>query len=73
MSTPLPWQQPITAPSDSHRQAALHRQTQLTKPAGSLGELEALAVTLAGLQACDQPRIEHVSIAVFAADHGVCE
>ena len=73
MSTPLPWQQPITAPSDSHRQATLHRQTQLTKPAGSLGELEALAVTLAGLQACDQPRIEHVSIAVFAADHGVCE
>lgn len=73
MSFSLPWQQPISAPSDSHRRAALHRQTQLTKPAGSLGELEALAVTLAGLQACDQPRIEHVSIAVFAADHGVCE
>ncbi len=73
MSTPLPWHQPITAPSDSHRQAALQRQTQLTKPAGSLGQLEALAVTLASLQATDQPRAERISMAVFAADHGVCE
>jgi nicotinate-nucleotide--dimethylbenzimidazole phosphoribosyltransferase len=73
VSTPLPWQQPIDAPSEPHRQAALHRQAQLTKPAGSLGELESLAVTLAGLQATNLPRIEQVCIAVFAADHGVCE
>ncbi|OJH07790.1 MAG: nicotinate-nucleotide--dimethylbenzimidazole phosphoribosyltransferase [Alcanivorax borkumensis] len=73
MSTPFPWQQPIAAPSEPHRQAALHRQAQLTKPAGSLGELESLAVTLAGLQATNLPRIEQVCIAVFAADHGVCE
>lgn len=73
VSTPLPWQQPIAAPSEPHRQAALHRQAQLTKPAGSLGELESLAVTLAGLQATNLPRIEQVCIAVFAADHGVCE
>jgi len=73
VSTPFPWQQPIAAPSEPHRQAALHRQAQLTKPAGSLGELESLAVTLAGLQATNLPRIEQVCIAVFAADHGVCE
>jgi len=73
VSTPLPWQQPITAPSDNHRQAALRRQTQLTKPAGSLGRLESLAVQLASLQATDQPQAEQVSMAVFAADHGVCE
>lgn len=32
------------------------RQQQLTKPAGSLGQLEALAIQLAGLQGLNDPR-----------------
>ena len=57
--------------SSVHRDAALARQAQLTKPAGSLGRLEQLAVELAGLQQTERPRAARVPIIVFAADHGV--
>lgn len=60
-------------PSAIHREGALNRQQQLTKPAGSLGKLEQLAIDLAGLQACDFPTAELVKIVVFAADHGIAE
>ena len=55
---------------DVHQQA-LARQQQLTKPAGSLGQLEAVAVQLAGLQGCVKPSLAQVWIAIFAGDHGV--
>lgn len=51
--------------------AALARQAQLTKPAGALGELEALAVRLAGLQGRDLPSIDNPQLLLFAGDHGV--
>jgi len=51
--------------------AARARQMQLTKPPGSLGALEALAIRLAGLQHRERPEVGNVWIAVFAADHGV--
>jgi nicotinate-nucleotide--dimethylbenzimidazole phosphoribosyltransferase len=51
--------------------AAEARQQQLTKPAGSLGRLESLAIQLAGMQGHVCPRLDRVSIAIFAADHGV--
>ncbi|MGO1071182.1 nicotinate-nucleotide--dimethylbenzimidazole phosphoribosyltransferase [Lysobacter sp. CA199] len=47
------------------------RQGQLTKPPGSLGALEELAVRLAWLQRTPTPSVERVWISVFAADHGV--
>ncbi|WP_130931366.1 nicotinate-nucleotide--dimethylbenzimidazole phosphoribosyltransferase [Pseudomonas sp. Sample_24] len=47
------------------------RQQQLTKPAGSLGQLESLAVQLAGLQGQVKPSLDQVWIAIFAGDHGV--
>lgn len=47
------------------------RQEQLTKPAGSLGRLETLGITLAAMQRSQQPTLERVGIVVFAADHGV--
>ena len=53
--------------------AAQHRQNSLTKPPGSLGRLEQLAITLAGMQAKEQPAINKVHISVFAADHGIAE
>jgi nicotinate-nucleotide--dimethylbenzimidazole phosphoribosyltransferase len=47
------------------------RQQQLTKPAGSLGQLEAVAVQLAGLQGQIKPSLDQLWIAIFAGDHGV--
>ncbi len=47
------------------------RQAQLTKPAGSLGRLETLAIRLAGMTGRVTPEITHKSIIVMAADHGV--
>ncbi len=50
---------------------ALVRQSQLTKPQGSLGRLESLAVLLAGHQNRTCPQITAPWISIFAADHGV--
>jgi nicotinate-nucleotide--dimethylbenzimidazole phosphoribosyltransferase len=57
--------------STAHRDAALARQAQLTKPAGSLGWLEHLACELAGLQQTERPRAARVPIVIFAGDHGI--
>jgi nicotinate-nucleotide--dimethylbenzimidazole phosphoribosyltransferase len=47
-------------------------QARLTKPPGSLGALEDLAVRLAGLAGnCPPPIPEPAAVAVFAGDHGV--
>ncbi|MBR0815766.1 nicotinate-nucleotide--dimethylbenzimidazole phosphoribosyltransferase [Bradyrhizobium diazoefficiens] len=54
-----------------HREAAIARQAQLTKPTGALGRLEQLAIELAGLQATELPRAARVPIIVFAGDHGI--
>jgi nicotinate-nucleotide--dimethylbenzimidazole phosphoribosyltransferase len=52
--------------------AARERQDKMTKPRGSLGELEAISVRLAGLAGvCPPPLPEPACVAVFAGDHGV--
>lgn len=51
--------------------AARLRQGELTKPPGSLGRLEELAVFMAGWQGRDRPRIERAQALVFAGNHGV--
>jgi nicotinate-nucleotide--dimethylbenzimidazole phosphoribosyltransferase len=61
----------VAVPCAASRKRALERQSELTKPPGSLGQLERLAVQLAGLQATHLPSLERIRIAVFAADHGV--
>jgi nicotinate-nucleotide--dimethylbenzimidazole phosphoribosyltransferase len=53
------------------RTVALERQGQLTKPPGSLGQLEELAVRLAAMQGEERPSVDNAAIAIFAADHGV--
>lgn len=62
---------PVQTVDSAAREAALERQNSLTKPPGSLGSLEQIAVNLAGMQGRDRPRIDHCYITVFAADHGV--
>jgi len=60
-------------PADEPAMAAARElQARLTKPAGSLGDLEPLSVRLAGLAgACPPPLPEPAAVAVFAGDHGV--
>lgn len=55
------------------KQQALQHQAVLTKPAGSLGLLENVAVQFAAMQATNTPKIEKIHITVFAADHGVMD
>lgn len=62
---------PCRVPDHTAADAAAARQDTLTKPPGSLGRLEALAIQLAGLQGRARPSAARVRIAVFAADHGV--
>jgi len=50
---------------------AQERQMQLTKPPGSLGRLEELAVRLSAMQGRDKPSLDQVHITIFAGDHGV--
>jgi len=47
------------------------RQTQLTKPAGSLGRLEDLAIWLAAWQGRNPPSLDRPYTAVFAGNHGI--
>lgn len=65
------FRQPPPVPDEQAAARARARQAELTKPLGSLGRLEQLAVELAALQRRDRPGLERVRIGVFAADHGV--
>lgn len=61
----------IREPDQAAMAAARTRQDRLTKPPGSLGRLEELAVWLAGVRGAVRPRVERPVIVVAAADHGV--
>src|SRR5437868_15026756 len=50
---------------------AAARQARLTKPAGSLGRLEELAVRLAGITGRIDPPLREAVVFTLAADHGV--
>ena len=52
--------------------AALARQNSLTKPPGSLGRLEELAVFMASWRGTPRPRIARAQALVFAGNHGIC-
>jgi len=47
------------------------RESQLTKPSGSLGRLERLVAWLARWQGRNPPRLDSVEVLVFAGNHGV--
>ena len=49
------------------------RDAQLTKPPGSLGELERLVEWLARWQGKPQPTLENPMVAIFAGNHGVTD
>jgi nicotinate-nucleotide--dimethylbenzimidazole phosphoribosyltransferase len=47
------------------------RQDNLTKPQGSLGQLESISIQVAGIKGNPRPRIVHKVIFTLAGDHGV--
>ena len=51
---------------------ALNHQSRLTKPPGSLGELEHIAVQFAAWQGTSKPQLENILVRIFAGDHGIC-
>ena len=51
--------------------AALQRERQLTKPAGSLGRLEEIAQWMATWQGQHPPEVRRPRVVVFAGNHGV--
>lgn len=63
----------LVGPTDAAAErSALEHQGQLTKPAGSLGRVEALGVQLAAIAGVDPPPVPRpAAVAVFAGDHGV--
>ena len=58
-------------PDEGMRDRTARRQSALTKPPGSLGRLETIAVRLAAMQGRSAPSADRVEITVFAGDHGV--
>lgn len=61
----------IETPSREWMIAAQDHQNTLTKPPGSLGRLEQIAVALAAIQNSNRPCVDSVAIHIFAADHGI--
>lgn len=61
----------LPGPDLTAQTEVVRRQTELTKPPGSLGRLEEIAEWLAAWQGRAQPRVERPRIAVFAGTHGV--
>ena len=69
MHTPLPTLANLHDPSlHSVLQDAMDNKT---KPPGSLGRLEALAVKIGEILGTDKPLLAHPQMVVFAADHGL--
>lgn len=57
---------------ESAAAAARLRQDKLTKPQGSLGDLETLSIQIAGITGKMQAPVENVAVVLAAASHGIC-
>ncbi|QDY69556.1 nicotinate-nucleotide--dimethylbenzimidazole phosphoribosyltransferase [Qingshengfaniella alkalisoli] len=58
-------------PVSEFTQAIWHKIDTKTKPPGSLGRIEELAVQIAELQQSLTPRMDRCQLTIFAADHGI--
>ncbi len=64
---------PVEPPDEDFAARARARQRELTKPPGSLGKLESIAIRLAAIQRQDRPTCFGRRVVVFAANHGITE
>ena len=55
------------------RPRTTRRLAELTKPLGSLGQLEDVVIRIANMTGRVIPEIEHPALLIFAGDHGVVE
>jgi nicotinate-nucleotide--dimethylbenzimidazole phosphoribosyltransferase len=56
---------------DAAMKEAARRQDSLTKPPGSLGRLEEIAIRIAGITANARPKLLRKTLFTLAADHGI--
>lgn len=63
----------ITRPDESIRPTLIDKINNLTKPKGSLGILEELALQIGLIQQTLSPTLKHPQNIIFAADHGIVE
>jgi nicotinate-nucleotide--dimethylbenzimidazole phosphoribosyltransferase len=61
----------LPPPDEAAADAVARRQARLTKPAGSLGQLEEAVGWLARWQRREMPRLDQVDVLIFAGNHGV--
>lgn len=65
---------PVIPPVNAEkRQEAEARQNQLTKPTGSMGQLEKLSVDIAGMTGMIAPELKKRAVFLMAADHGIAQ
>ena len=62
---------PIDLHDDALTARLQHKLDNKTKPLGSLGRLEALALQLGQIQRTDSPQLQQPQMLVCAADHGL--
>ncbi len=60
-------------PHHGYMQLARQRQESLTKPSGSLGKLEDVAVFMAGWLQQEKPYLTNIKACIFAGNHGIVE
>lgn len=63
----------IQKPDDCIREALTDKINNLTKPKGSLGTLEELALRIGLIQQTLTPGLQHPQNIIFAADHGIVD
>lgn len=63
----------IVKPDERMRKALTDKINNLTKPKGSLGTLEALALQIGLIQQTLSPALQHPQNIIFAADHGIVD
>jgi nicotinate-nucleotide--dimethylbenzimidazole phosphoribosyltransferase len=61
----------VVPPDSAAMELARTRQQQLTKPAGSLGKLEDIAIQIAGITRQSLPSLQQKAVIIMAGDHGV--
>ena len=65
--------EPIEKIEKQYIQSAQNYQNKLTKPQGSLGILEAIAVQISACQKTLSPSVKNAQIIIYAADHGIAQ